>query len=692
MVAAHAHRKSAPAARHASKGLPAGNPPADKRLLLGAAAIVLLALVLLAVLAHGPSIRGEFLWDDSYFIRNNPVAAEGRAPWGYWYDRRMSDYFPVTSTFFYLETRLFNDPAANPREAGKSLLLPEAGADPFPAMRYRAVNVALHALACVMVFLVLRALRLPGAWLGAALFAVHPVTAASVGWISEQKNTLSLIFYALAMLAYLRFDATGRWGLYALAAVAFALALLTKASTVVLPAVLLVVLWWRRRPLRTWRTGIPLAGLFALGLAAGVAMLWFHAHIAIAQVDVGAPHGAFARVLTAAKALWFYAAKAVVPVNLSMVYPKWDASRLDWTVAAIPGILAWGAILLVFRRRPWARDAAAASACFMLSLSPVLGLVNMSFMQFSYVSDHLAYLALPVATVTGAAIGAALARRSRTWRIGMTAAGAAVLVVLGLATVARAKVFSTNRNLWSDTAAKNPAAWIAHDNLAAIAEHDRQDSLALREYDLAIAHATPGHAVRYRFRQANVLFRLNKLAEARHVLEGSAWDKADDPADRVLGRQLLALVLQKLGEYELARQMYEAVLAESDVKVPGGRVTTLNNLADLLSENLGQPQAAVEYARQAVQLAPNAPFCLDTLGWAYYRVNQLDLAQQHLSRAVSLQPAAAYCYHLGMVLEARGHKSEALRQYRLGQSTEGPDASDEYYARIQERIDALQRP
>ena len=75
------------------------------------------------------------------------------------------------------------------------------------------VNILLHGLAALMVLLILRRLKIPGAFLAAAIFALHPVHVESVAWITEQKNTLSAVFYLSALMVYLNFDETrhARW-------------------------------------------------------------------------------------------------------------------------------------------------------------------------------------------------------------------------------------------------------------------------------------------------------------------------------------------------------------------------------------------------------------------------------------------------------------------------------------------------
>ena len=90
------------------------------------------------------------------------------------------------------------------------------------------------------------------------MFALHPVQVESVAWMTELKNTLSGLCYLAAALAYFRFDESRdrRW--YAVAWLAFLLALGSKTVTATLPAALAVVIWWRRGKLE-WRRDIAAA-------------------------------------------------------------------------------------------------------------------------------------------------------------------------------------------------------------------------------------------------------------------------------------------------------------------------------------------------------------------------------------------------------------------------------------------------
>jgi hypothetical protein len=103
-----------------------------------------------------------------------------------------SQYFPLTYTTFRFERALW-------------------GLNP---MGYHSVNLLLHGLNALLVWILLRRLEIPGAWLAAALWALHPVQVESVAWITELKNTQSAFFCLLAVLSWLRFadqQTTRRW-------------------------------------------------------------------------------------------------------------------------------------------------------------------------------------------------------------------------------------------------------------------------------------------------------------------------------------------------------------------------------------------------------------------------------------------------------------------------------------------------
>src|SRR5262249_12945949 len=139
-------------------------------------------------------------------------------------------YYPLLHSFFWIQYQLWGQ---NP-------------------LGYHVVNVVLHATAACLVYVILLKLKVPGAFLAAVIFALHPVQVETVAWISEQNNTLSTVFYLAFLLFYLQFDETRKRTPYFVALGFFILGLFSKTVTATLPAALLVIFWWQRGKL-SWR-------------------------------------------------------------------------------------------------------------------------------------------------------------------------------------------------------------------------------------------------------------------------------------------------------------------------------------------------------------------------------------------------------------------------------------------------------
>ena len=255
------------------------------------------ALVLAVVAAaYWPVFHAGFIWDDDGHVTRADLRSWhglGRI----WFDLGATQqYYPVLHSAFWMEHRLWGD----------------------AALGYHVLNVGLHALAAMLFVVTLRRISLNDrtAFLAGLIFALHPVCVESVAWISEQKNTLSTVFYLLAANAYLNWDccrpgrrpggtpaaqlpdrlarsATGPTGrnnpfvLYWSATLFFVLALLSKSVTATLPAALLVVLWWKRGALSCRRDVAPLLPWFALSLAMGGLTAW------VERTSIGARGAAF---------------------------------------------------------------------------------------------------------------------------------------------------------------------------------------------------------------------------------------------------------------------------------------------------------------------------------------------------------------------------------------------------------------
>ena len=443
-------------------------------------------IVVVTLAAYLPVLDGNFIWDDSPLLLDNSTIKAPNGLRRIWFSTESPEYLPLTFTMHWVEWRMWNGRAAG----------------------FHVVNVLLHAASAVLLWRVLRRLNVPGAWLAGMLFAVHPVAAASAAWISERKNTLSMALCAASLLAFLRFDEKAEesgnrrlenWEIgnlkkregeknsetadfrgpdlpishspdfpisqlpiYLLSIILFLLALLAKTSVVMLPVVLLLCVWWRRGAIG--RKDLLRSGpFFALSLALGLVTIWFQQK-AIADAVVH-PEGAASRVAGAGWVAWFYLYKVLLPAGLCALYPYWkvDGSRVLPFMPLL--LLAAGAALLWARRKSWGRAPLFALGCFLIILLPVLGFLDMSFMRFSLVADHLQYAAMAGVIAFGAAILARAATATGGARLAGVAAAVVCVAVLGASTFRRAWIYADEGRLWRDNAAKNPTAWAALENL-----------------------------------------------------------------------------------------------------------------------------------------------------------------------------------------------------------------------------------
>ena len=290
---------------------PFDNPPAASPCRKSCAASVLIGavlLILITLVVYSPIRHAGFIWDDDDYVTRNTTLSEPGGLARIWFKLGATpQYYPLVFSSFWIEHKLW---AFNP-------------------LGYHCVNVVLHALSAVLVWLVLRRLALPGAWVAAAIFALHPVQAESVAWVTERKNVLSLVFAlgsTLAWLGYLRIgdahpERAHSRGLYVLSLVLFACALLSKTVVCTLPVVLGVVLWWKREKLRAGEL-LSLAPMLAMGAGMGLLTRWMEHRM------VGA-HGELfnfsfvERCLIAGRAAWFYFDKLVWPSKLVFIYERW---------------------------------------------------------------------------------------------------------------------------------------------------------------------------------------------------------------------------------------------------------------------------------------------------------------------------------------------------------------------------------
>jgi len=591
-----------------------------------------LALALLVVAAYLPALHAGFIWDDDAYVTANATLRTLDGLRRIWLEPgAVPQYYPLTFTSLWLDHHLW-------------------GVQP---LGYHLVNVLLHGANVILVWVIGRRLALPGAWLAAAVFAVHPVHVESVAWVTERKNVLSGALYLAAFLAYLR-AAGGARAAYGLALGLFAGALLAKTVTCTLPVVLLLVLWWRRG-----RVDItPLIPFFVLGAASGLVTAWMEAH------HVGATGALWRlslldRCLIAGRALWFYAGKLLWPHPLAFIYARWHVDAAVWWQYLFPLAAAATVAALHLARGRIGSGPLVAVLCYVATLAPALGFVNVYPMRYSFVADHFQYLAsLPLIAL--AAAGATRLPRPQV-------IGAGVLLVLGALAWRQGLVYRDAETVWRDTLAKDPDSSMAHINLGMLLSDDGRVPEAIVHFREALridpedgeAHDDLG----------NALASEGKLDEA--IAEyGAALGMKGDHA---LVHNNLGNALAASGRLEDAAAHYREAIREKP-----GYADPHSNLGNVLAATERLADATAEY-EAALRLDPGYADAHANLAAVLAAQGDLDGAIAHYQALLAARPRSAQAhYDLATALAARARQTEATAHYReaLRLRPDWPEALD----------------
>ncbi len=591
--------------------------------------VVVLFLFTVSCMIYWPAMRGGLLWDDAAHV-TRPDRQSFAGLYRIWFNLGATQqYYPLLHTAFWLEHRLWGD----------------------VTLGYHLTNVLLHATVASLVYAVLRKLRIQGAFLAAAIFAVHPVHVESVAWISEQKNTLSAVFYLTAMWAYLSFDQSQEKWLYILAFGLFALGLLTKTVIATLPAALLVIFWWQRGKL-SWRTDIwPLVPFFLLGAVAGAFTAW------VERKYIGAEGNDFdmtlvERGLLAGRGPWFYFWKLLWPTDLVFIYPRWKIDPAVWWQWLFPAatIVLLAAFWAV--RHRW-RGPLAGYLLFVGTLFPALGFLNVYPFIFSFVADHFQYLAsLGILVLIAAGATQAVNHMPSSWQTIARGFSVLALATLAVLTWRDAHAYSDVATLYKTTLARNPTCWLACNNLgleyASAGRH--QDAVRLYEQairlrpDYAQAHCDLGVSLGVMGRPQEA------IAQFRLALE--LWPGFGDAYNN-LGRTLV-----------LTGKPREAIeYHQRAVQLLTGNAEAKTNLAIALAA-AGETAQAIEQLEQVLKRQPQSVDAHFQLAQVLLDDHQPDRAAAHAAAALRIEPTHVEAGNvLGAALGQMGRYDEAAAQF-----------------------------
>jgi len=598
----------------------------------GLSSLAPLAMALVTLVVFAPALSNGFVWDDAANIVGNPHYRGLGSSELRWMltTHLMGPWIPLTWITLGLDFLVYGM-----RPTG-----------------YHLTNLLLHAANAAVFYLLARRLlrqaigaanepALPlGAATAALVFALHPLRAESVAWVTERRDVLSGLFFLFTLIAYLRARDVGarrgRW--LALSVGCYALAMLSKPIVMSLPFVLVILdfyplgrlspRWreWLSPAARTvWTEKLPYLLVALIGGA-----------IAYVALDQKTPLDRYpppARVAMLLYGLWFYLGKTVLPLGISPLYELPAQVSLlappflvSGAAAALATTVAW-----TLRRRWPAGLALWASYCVMVA--PIGGLVHAGPQLVASRYSYLSCLGWAVLAGAGVTVAVAAAQRDRLRpAFARLALAVAAFGVTGLATLTWGQVqdWHDEDRLWRSALEIDPACAKCHGNLAASLDTRGYYTEAIQQFELALA-LRPDAIGNERRNFGLTLFRLGRISEAiaqfRLHLERYPGD--------VEVRNYLGVTLMHAGEMEDAtRQLEEAI------RLDPNHAAALTNLGLAVSA-LGRPADAIAYFLRAIRVNPSDPLSRYGLAKAYLAVGDDPSAREQAQVLQRLDPRLA---------------------------------------------------
>lgn len=593
-------------------------------------------MVILTLVVYGRDLPEEFVgWDlrayRTVLDATNPLTMskhlftdfQGRVVPGY--------YAPVSSISLMLDKYLIGSRAASP-----------------PVTAF--VNLAIHCANGILLFVLLRSLGAQVVFCGIAVFVflLHPVQVAGVIWFAQRKTVLGAMFCLMSWLWLLTSRRTESRFHYLLSLLAFELSLLAKPSYVFFPVALLVseILIPKGSGLAPVTSGTRereddvIRRLFHLLRRPRVLLgltPFFVLSIGSALLTVVTEHTETIvlpwteRPFLAAAAFWFYVGKILVPLNLTVVYPRWQVDISSW-LWWMPLFAFAAGCILVFRLRSWMGNRTLWTlAMFLIPLTPAIGIFKFGHQVHSFVANHFLYF-----SVIGAGCALALAAErclaipAARFRQVLIALGVGYLALCVAQTGNRVRVWTNTYTLWRDNLRHNPDSLQAH--------------LILGKLELDRGH-------------------LQRAED--HFQQGLQLDPRNAVAYNNLG-----LIRKVQGNYTQAEELYRRAMEESPLLTEA-----VNNLARVLDAT-GRTPEAIDLYRAALEQRPDFPPVLMNLADALVRSNRVEEGIAVYSRAVQIGAGSADVHNnLGVLHLMIGQHEKGIHHFNAALAID-PNLSD----------------
>lgn len=556
----------------------------------------ILPVLLVTAICLSPMLKNSFTnWDDEYYVIQNALL---RGPdWaGIFSKPVVSNYHPVTVAslaFNYSMTQL--DPSS-----------------------YLITNLLLHLINTALVFYFIWLISRKRLWVAAfsaIVFGIHPMHVESVAWVSERKDVLYTLFFLLSLIQYWRFLSNGNNKNLIYCFLFFALSILSKPAAIILPFVLVLLDYWYGRKF-TQRIVLEKIPFLLVSIVFAVLTFKLQSKTAIASLDF---YPLWTRFFFATYSAMIYIVRFFVPYPLSAFHPFPLTTRMPLPMILSPAFMLALLALVWFKRKN--KLLVFVFFFFIINVILVLQFVSIGGTLLSERYTYVPYIG--IAFMIGMLLDkySASINKSLLWGI-----PAAILLVFGVITFQRTKVWNNSNTLWTDVIKRFPGAPVPRTNRAnylisssaGVKDKARLNEMlqtALQDCNEALK-TNPNHAKGYENRQ-NIYLRLNKdtlaLADANSLLRLEPGNK--------LGYYTRGAVYQRFNKPDSALMSFNKCL-----EINPNTDFALNNRGSILFNNYQKYNEALADFNKAIQLNPNGDYYLNR-SYCYYRLGQLDKAK-----------------------------------------------------------------
>jgi tetratricopeptide (TPR) repeat protein len=590
--------------------------------------LLLLSVLLVTFIVMSPSLKNDFVaWDDDINIYENQNirSLDVESIRKIFSAHIIGGYNPLTILSFALEYQFFK-------------------LNPFP---YHLNNILLHLANTLLVFwlMLLLGLRRPWALLAALLFGIHPMRVESVAWVTERKDLLFAIFYLGALISYINYLRHKKARYVVQVYVLFILSLLSKIQAVSLPLSMLLVDYLLKRPINV-KLLIEKVPHFALSLATGLLGIYFLRQQGSLE---GVDYSFMEKILVGFYSLVTYISKAVVPFEMSAIYPfpkPGDFPAVDYISPFIIAGLAY-LVWLSVRSNRWV---AFGALFFFVNVVFVLQVVSAGQGFITDRFTYVPYIGLFFLVASGLQW---FLERNRSMAVYTVMGLVLYLGVLAVLSYNQCKVWRNTATLFTNVLKKHSKVAVAYNNRGRYYRENKMFDKAIADYTQLLALKPEDHAT--------------FVGRGRLYFDMGNYDKAMTDFNKAIElNKGSAMAFSNRGAIYGMRKQYDLALTDLD------RALELDpKLEDaILNRSLAyfetrQYDKSVADCKAYLELVPDDPDTYNMMAVAKAAMGQFESAEADYNAAIRLNPKNGIFYqNRSYLYDQMGDKSRALRDAR----------------------------